>query len=86
MIRSRQQGYYDALGQADQLGELGPFVAYQLAAIHEALQAQTRSEMGPEIDRALLLPLAAEPSLSALQQQGHQRREGSPCGGRWQAL
>lgn len=69
VIRSRQQGYYDALGQADQLGELGPFVAYQLAAIHEALQAEIgsemRSEIGSEIDRQVLQYLAAEPTLSA---------------------
>lgn len=73
VIRSRQQGYYNALGQADQQGDLEPFVAYQLAAIREALQAEIRSEtrseigseMHSEIDRALLRHLAAEPTLSA---------------------
>jgi Fic family protein len=28
VIRTHQQGYYDALGQADQQAELAPFVAY----------------------------------------------------------
>jgi len=73
VIRSRQQGYDESLGQADQLGDLEPFVAYQLAAIREALQAEIRSEtrseigseMHSEIDRALLRHLAAEPTLSA---------------------
>lgn len=64
-FRSRQQGYYDALGQADQQGELEPFVAFQLEAIHEALQAENCSEIGSEIDRALLQHLATEPTLSA---------------------
>jgi Fic family protein len=45
VIRSRQQGYYESLGQADQLGDLEPFVSYQLEAIHDAL----RSELGSEI-------------------------------------
>jgi len=32
VIRSWQQGYDESLGQADQLGDLEPFVAYQLEA------------------------------------------------------
>ena len=77
VIRSRQQGYYDALGQADQLGELGPFVAYQLEAIHEALRSEKSSEIGsekssgidgvntPTVDQLILRDLSAEPGLSA---------------------
>ena len=42
VIRSRQQGYDESLGQADQLGELEPFVAYQLEAIHDALAISIR--------------------------------------------
>ncbi|MEB3257050.1 MAG: winged helix-turn-helix domain-containing protein [Cyanobacteriota bacterium] len=69
VIRSRQQGYYDSLGQADQQGDLAPFVAYQLEAIHEALRSEIGSEkgseMGSEIDAVILRDLAAEPTLSA---------------------
>jgi Fic family protein len=48
VIRSRQQGYNESLGQADQQGDLEPFVAYQLEAIHDALAAEIRSEIGSE--------------------------------------
>jgi Fic family protein len=48
VIRSRQQGYYESLGQADQLGDLEPFVTYQLEAIHDALAAEIGSEMSSE--------------------------------------
>jgi len=48
VIRSRQQGYDELLGQADQLGDLEPFVAYQLEAIHDALAVEIRSEIGSE--------------------------------------
>jgi Fic family protein len=77
MIRSRQQGYYESLGQADQQGDLQPFVAYQLEAIHDALRAEIGSEKGSEkgseigaspgaaIDAVILRDLAAEPTLSA---------------------
>ena len=69
VIRSRQQGYYDSLGQADQQGDLAPFVAYQLEAIHEALRSEIGSEKGSEmrseIDAVILRDLAAEPTLSA---------------------
>ncbi len=65
VIRSRQQAYYDSLGQADQQGDLEPFVAYQLEAIHEALRSEIGSEMGSEIDAVILRGLAAEPTLSA---------------------
>ncbi|MFN9628892.1 MAG: Fic family protein [Cyanobacteriota bacterium] len=77
MIRSRQQGYYESLGQADQQGDLQPFVAYQLEAIHDALRAEIGSEIGSEkgseigaspgaaIDAVILRDLAAEPTLSA---------------------
>jgi len=65
VIRSRQQGYYDSLGQADQQGDLAPFVAYQLEAIHDALRSEIGSEMGSEIDAVILRDLAAEPTLSA---------------------
>lgn len=65
VIRSRQQGYYDSLGQADQQGDLAPFVAYQLEAIHEALRSEIGSEIGSEIDAVILRDLAAEPTLSA---------------------
>jgi len=77
VIRSRQQGYYDSLGQADQQGDLAPFVAYQLEAIHDALRSEISSEKGSEIRSeigatrgdaiaALILrDLAAEPTLSA---------------------
>ncbi|MEB3271964.1 MAG: HTH domain-containing protein, partial [Synechococcus sp.] len=70
---SRQQAYYDSLGQADQQGDLDPFVAYQLEAIHEALRSEIGSEMRSEkvsvmraeIDAVILRGLAAEPTLSA---------------------
>lgn len=65
VIRSRQQAYYDSLGQADQQGDLAPFVAYQLEAIHDALRSEIGSEMGSEIDAVILRDLAAEPTLSA---------------------
>jgi len=69
VIRSRQQGYYDSLGQADQQGDLQPFVAYQLEAIHDALRSEISSEIGATrgdaIDALILRDLAAEPTLSA---------------------
>ncbi len=73
VIRSRQEGYYAALGQADQQGELAPFVAYQLSAIHDSLHSEIGSELGSEIgaekarpiDQQILQALAAEPTLSA---------------------
>jgi Fic family protein len=73
VIRSRQQGYYESLGQADQLGDLEPFVAYQLEAIHDALRSEIGSEKGSEIgatpgaaiDALILRDLTTEPSLSA---------------------
>jgi Fic family protein len=73
VIRSRQQGYYESLGRADQQGDLEPFVAYQLEAIHDALRSEIASEMGSEIgattgaaiDARILRDLAAEPTLSA---------------------
>ena len=77
VIRSRQQGYYDSLGCADQQGDLEPFVAYQLNAIHDALRSEIGSEKSsemasevgglrePSIDQAILRDLTAEPSLSA---------------------
>jgi Fic family protein len=48
VIRSRQQGYYESLGQADQQGDLEPFVTYQLEAIHDALRSEIGSEMSSE--------------------------------------
>lgn len=73
VIRSRQQGYYESLGQADQVGDLEPFVAYQLEAIHDALRSEMDSEIGSEmgaptgaaIDEGILRDLATEPTLSA---------------------
>lgn len=69
VIRSRQQGYYESLGQADQLGDLEPFVSYQLEAIHDALRSEIGSEIGSEmrseIDAVILRDLAIEPTLSA---------------------
>ena len=77
VIRSRQQGYYVSLGQADQQGDLAPFVAYQLEAIHDALRSEISSENGSEIsseigakpgaalDALILRDLASEPTLSA---------------------
>jgi len=81
VIRSRQQGYYESLGQADQQGELEPFVVYQLETIHDALRSEIRSEKGSEmaaelggvigaerglaIDQRILGHLASEPTLSA---------------------
>lgn len=98
VIRSRQQAYYESLGQADQQGDLQPFVTYQLEAIHEALRS--------EIDAVILRDLAAEPTLSArrlaerlqlsqravekhlaaLQKKGRLLRHGSPRAGSWQVL
>ena len=77
VIRSRQEGYYESLGQADQQGELEPFVNYQLQAIHDALRSEIGSEKSSEmemdlqvgplsaIDQAILRHLASEPTLSA---------------------
>ncbi|MFM9101752.1 MAG: Fic family protein [Cyanobium sp.] len=77
VIRSRQQGYYESLGQADQQGDLQPFGAYQLEAIHDALRSEISSEKcseisseigatpGTAIDALILRDLAAEPTLSA---------------------
>ncbi len=77
VIRSRQQGYDESLGQADQLGDLEPFVAYQLEAIHDALRSEINSEKGSElaseigatpgtaIDAVILRDLATETTLSA---------------------
>jgi Fic family protein len=73
VIRSRQQGYYESLGQADQLSDLEPFVAYQLEAIHDALRSEIGSEKGSEIkaeplsaiDLAILRDLTVESNLSA---------------------
>ncbi|MEB3198629.1 MAG: Fic family protein [Candidatus Sericytochromatia bacterium] len=74
VIRARQEGYYDTLGQADQQGELGPFVAFMLAAILDALLEAIRqqppaaapgSEISSEIGSEILRLLAAEPTLSA---------------------
>ncbi|WP_353090587.1 Fic family protein [Synechococcus lacustris] len=73
VIRSRQQGYYESLGQADQQGDLQPFVAYQLEAIHDSLRSEISSEIGSEIgvkagaaiDALILRDLAIEPTLSA---------------------
>jgi Fic family protein len=74
VIRARQQGYYDTLGEADQQGELGPFVSFLLDAIldalHEAVRQQSLSvapgsEISSEISSEILRLLAAEPSLSA---------------------
>lgn len=79
VIRFRQQGYYDSLGQADQQGDLAPFVAYQLDAIQDALRSEMDSEKSseigsgivaattPSIDQRILRDLSAEPSLSARQ-------------------
>lgn len=60
VIRSRQQGYCESLGQADQLGDLEPFVAYQLEAIHDALRSAIGSEMSSEIGSEKGSELAAE--------------------------
>ena len=81
VIRFRQQGYDESLGQADQLGDLEPFVAYQLEAIHDALRSEISSEKGSEIgsemaseigvapggaiDAVILRDLATDPTLSA---------------------
>jgi len=77
VIRSRQQSYDASLGQADQLGDLEPFVAYQLEAIHDALRSEIGSEKGSgmvseigatpgaAIDAVILRDLSAEPGLSA---------------------
>jgi Fic family protein len=77
VIRSRQQGYYESLGQADQQGDLAPFMAYQLTAIEDALRSEIASEISSEmgseigaapgaaIDKRILRNLAAEPTLSA---------------------
>jgi Fic family protein len=77
VIRSRQQDYYESLGQADQLGDLEPFVSYQLEAIHDALRSEISSEKGSEIgsekvsakalslDELILQDLSSDPNLSA---------------------
>jgi Fic family protein len=65
VIRSRQQGYYESLGQADQLGDLEPFVSYQLEAIHDALRSELgseiRSEMSSEKGSELAAAIRATP-------------------------
>ncbi|MFN6344370.1 MAG: Fic family protein [Cyanobium sp.] len=65
VIRSRQQGYYESLGQADRQGDLEPFVAYQLEAIHDALRSEIGATPGTAIDALILRDLTAEPTLSA---------------------
>ena len=78
VIRARQPGYYDTLGQSDQQSELEPFVTFMLTAIHDALQTAIRhqasattlsSEMGSvigsEMGSAIIQLLAAAPTLSA---------------------
>ncbi len=73
VIRSRQQGYDESLGQADQHGDLEPFVADQLEAIQDALRSEVGSEKSSEIgatpgaaiDAVILRDLATEPTLSA---------------------
>lgn len=55
---------------ADQQGDLQPFVAYQLEAIHDALRSEISSETGSEIcvragaaiDALILRDLAIEPT------------------------
>ena len=59
VIRSRQQGYYESLGQADQLGDLEPFVSYQLEAIHDALRSELGSELCSEMSSEKGSELAA---------------------------
>jgi Fic family protein len=77
VIRSRQRGHAESLGQADEQGDLEPFVAYQQEAIHDALRSEIGSEKGSElapeigatpgaaIDALILRDLATEPTLSA---------------------
>ncbi|MDM7954376.1 MAG: Fic family protein [Cyanobium sp. CZS 25K] len=81
VIRARQQGYYESLGQADQRGELEPFVSYLLAAIADALEdalrppatspagseisSETGSEMPSPRELEVLELLSGQPKLSA---------------------
>jgi hypothetical protein len=78
VIRSRQQG------------DLQPFVAYQLEAIHDALRSEIGSEIGSEmgskIDAVILRDLAAEPTPSARRLAGRLLRHGSPRTDCWQVL
>jgi Fic family protein len=69
VIRARQQGYYESLGQADQQGELEPFVSTLLTAIEDALQEAIRtqgtsatagSEMSSEIGSEMPSPRELE--------------------------
>lgn len=69
VIRARQQGYYERLGQADQQGELEPFVSTLLTAIEDALREAIRtqgtsatagSEMSSEIGSEMLSPRELE--------------------------
>lgn len=77
VIRTHQQGYYDALGQADQQAELAPFVAYMLDATLTALQEAIRQQAGvlgtgSEIDSEMSSEIGSEigsPRLSALDAQ-----------------
>ena len=77
VIRTHQQGYYDALGQADQQAELAPFVAYMLDATLTALQEAIRQQAGvlgtgSEIDSEMSSEIGSEigsPLLSALDAQ-----------------
>lgn len=78
VIRSRQQGYDESLGQADQLGDLEPFVAYQLEAIHDAL----RSEMSWEIRSEKGSELAAELGRGHRSGVGAGHRPADPGGSR----
>jgi Fic family protein len=98
VIRSRQQGYDESLGQADQLGDLEPFVAYQLEAIHDALHSEIGSVILRDLateptlsarrlaERLQLSQRAVEKHLAALQQKGRLLRHGSPRAGYWQVL
>jgi Fic family protein len=64
VIRARQQGYSNSLGQADQQGELEPFVSYLLAAIgdalEDALRPQATSPAGSEMDSEIGSELGPE--------------------------
>jgi Fic family protein len=81
VIRSRQQGYYESLGQADQLGDLEPFVSYQLEAIHDALRSEISSEISSEMSSEKGSEVAAKLGTSE-RSRGWPSISGDPGGSR----
>lgn len=69
LIRDRQSGYYQALGESDQLADSSPFVDFMLAAIRDTLAAapstdQVGDQVGDQV-KSLLKAFGRDAELSA---------------------